>query len=305
MKEDLIRMFEWFGHHKILRQFVLDAEVVNDEPLRVGAGKTATFEPVDLIVLKVYDVRKKSYLPIIPGSSWKGVFRAHSYRLCVSRNLKVCEGLPRATHLSGNDFYQLEGLGADHLSKLRALVNGDIKACLLDLMFGAPGYRSHVDFSDSLPLNSYKLGYRTMVAIDRRTGTAGRGMLFSVEYVEPGCVFSFRLVARNLPNYALGLIAEVLQDINSGMVRVGGLKSRGFGRVKIRNLRIWVRESEGTPLRALDPIDSEVPVNAEEISGEEAWDTLKKLIEVWHKSLEKLRRVSNSDWRWGVVFEAG
>jgi len=194
-----------------------------------------------------------------------------------------------------------EGLDISIDAKLRAVVEGSIPICLLDLIFGGPSILSHVRFGDSLPLNEARLGYRTMVAIDRRTGTARRGALFSVEYVEPGAEFGFRLVATNLPNYALGLLAEVLRDINDGVVRIGGLKSRGFGRVEFRELRVRIRDYGGKALRALDPIDEGLDVGADVIEGSDAWRLLNELSNVWRRSLDRLRKVSSKGWKWGVV----
>ncbi len=297
-----IKPFEWFGHHKILRYVSIEAEVVNEEPLRVGAGKEASvFEPVDLVVLKMYDVARRTYIPVIPGSSWKGLFRAHAVRICRALGLEVCDGVPGSTCLRGNDFIDYERRNISLESKLDLLINATIRICLLDLIFGGPGFLSHVAFSDSLPVEDFKLGYRTMVALDRRTGVSSRRALFKVEYVEPGARFNFGITTKNLPNYALGLLAEILGDLNNGVIRVGGLKSRGFGRVKIENLVFRIREFGGEPLRALDPIDSSVEVASQKLEGKDAWELLNKLIDVWYGSLEKLRMVSENRWRWGVV----
>lgn len=295
-----IYSFEWFGHHKLLRHVVIEAKVINIEPLRVGAGRNASlFEPVDLVVLKTYDASRDKYLPVIPGSSWKGVFRSHAYRLCRTYGLNVCTGIPGS--ISCTDVKVITKLKPVVDLELRTIVNaeGNIRLCLLDLIFGSSGFLGHVTFSDSLPLSDVKLGYRSMNAVNRRTGASQA--LFHVEYIEPGAEFNFRLIATNLPNYALGLLSEVIMDINDGIVRVGGLKSRGFGRVEFRDLRIKVREYGGRALRALDPIDEELNVGKEVIEGREAWDLLNDLIRVWRGSLEKLRRVSNEGWRWGVV----
>ncbi len=295
--------FEWLGHHKLLRYLIIKAKVTNIEPLRVGAATvTSMFEPVDQVVLKVYDLRRGNYVPVIPGSSWKGVIKAHAYRLCLTYGLNVCSGIPGESHVdSPRILQQLDNY--DVSSKLRFIIDGDVKLCILDLIFGAPGLLSHVVIKDSLPINEPKLGYRTMVAINRRTGSSARTALFSVEYVEPGCEFEFELICKNLPNYAVGLIAEVIKDINEGIVKVGGLKSRGFGRVEFKGLSIKVREFGGTPLRALDPIDQEIKLGKDEVSGSEAWGLLNELIKVWHNSLEKLRKVSEANWRWGVILE--
>ncbi len=299
-------LFEWIGHHKLFRQVTVRAKIRGLEPLLVGAGKEAILEsPADITLLKILDVRSGSLKPVIPGSSWKGAFRAHAVRLCRTCGLNVCDGVPRSTCLRGTEFKQLERAGASIFDKLNMIVTGGISVCILDLIFGAPGILSHVFFNDSYPTNNYRIGYRTMVAIDRRTGASSRSALFTVEYVEPGAIFDFTLIVENLPNYALGLLFEVLKDLNEGIVKVGGLKSRGFGRVAVESLSIAIKEfgSNVKALRALDPIDEKVDVGTEVLEGEEAWELVDNLIGVWHRSLDKLRKISDEGWRWGAVVE--
>ena len=302
--------FEWFGLHKLLRRVVLEGVVVNDEPLRVGAGAGGYFEPVDLVVLKV-KLPGKGAVPVVPGSSWKGVFRSTAYSIALVEGLKVCEGLPNATCMQGNEFEYVERAGEGLSKKLEMLVKADgVKACLLCLIFGSPSLASHVYFGESYPLDGYALGYRTCVAISRRTGAAYRGMLFTVEYVEPGCKWSFRLVAENLPNYALGLLAEVIEHISSGLVKVGGLKSRGFGRVHFEDLKLRVYSPKPEEygvyagvLKPLDPVDSEVRWTGSSMvaEGEDACRVLEELRGAWRRGLDALKRVSKEGWRWEVV----
>ena len=108
-------------------------------------------------------------------------------------------------------------------------------------MFGSPSYLSKVTFSDSIPVRrdggwNFSVGIKPGIAISRKTGSVRRGAFFRVEFVEPGSVFTFIMSAMNLPNYLLGILANVILDMNSGYVKVGGFKTRGFGRVEIRNL---------------------------------------------------------------------
>ena len=292
--------FEWFGHDVLLRELVVEAVVENVEPLRVGAGKAAAmFEPVDLVVLKVRDKSGRE-VPVVPGSSWKGAFRANSVRHARGAGLAVCDGVPDATHLKGNEFYELERERAGRSKMLSAILDGWVKLCLTCAIYGAPSFLSHVFLGDSTPKDTFSLGTRTMVAIDRRSGAAARRALFTVEYIEPGTRFSFYMRASNLPNYALGLLAENLLDLDRGVLRVGGLKSRGFGKVEFRELKIkvWEREPEGDLLKPLDPIDSGVPLKNWELSDERAWSLVKELAHTWRESLDKLRKVSAEGWRW-------
>ena len=304
--------FEWFGHHKLLRMVRVEANVINEEPLRIGAGKVASvFEPVDLVVVKVFDPKTGKYIPFIPGSSWKGVFRAHAVKISKTCGLgNVCEGIPNSTCLEGKEFYDYERHGVDERTKIELILQGSIKCCLLCLIFGTPGIFSHVVFHDSMPIFEPKLGYRTMTAISRRTGTVKPGALYSVEYVEPGSKFTFSLEAINLPNYAIGLLMNVIKHIDLGLVKVGGMKTRGFGKVHFENYKLSVYTIDDRygvvngKLKALDPIDSDITWSKKAVvKDKEAEKVIDEFINAWNKALPLLKKINDANWRWGVIGE--
>lgn len=303
-----VESFEWFGLHKLKRRVVIRGKVVNEEPLMVGAGRATLLDPTDLVIAKLRNANDEEF-PFIPGSSWKGALRSYAIKLMRSQGLEVCDGLPRSTHLKGNEFKRFdesktpaESITENIANIISGIANAKPRVCLACMIFGAPGLASHARFYDSYPVGGYRLGYRTMVAIDRRTGTARRRALFSVEYVEPGAEFSFRVELINLPNYAVGVIAESLLDMDNGLLKVGGLKTRGFGWVRIKELSIKVYDySSGSWLEdsvpGLDPIDSEVRL------GSDWRETLLNFTEAWRASINKLRRVSEAGWRWVTLLE--
>jgi len=303
--------FEWIGHHKLLRIVTIEGALENVEPLHVGAGKKKGWEVADLIVLKVFDSKREETVPVIPGSSWKGVFRSETVALARQHGLDVCDGLPKATCLEGNEFEEIEKNAPSEESlrlKLQSIAGGNIPGlgkgpCLLCLIFGTPGLRSHVYFYDSFPLGGYRIGYRTSVAISRRTGAAAHGSLFAVEYVEPGCIFGFRFTAVNLPNYALGLISTIMKRIDLGLVKIGGLKSRGYGTVrflydKFKITVFGIKGVENGELVPLDPYDYGVKMSENTVEEKEAKRVLEELSSACSKSLEKLKEVSSKGWKW-------
>jgi len=120
-----------------------------------------------------------------------------------------------------------------------------------------------------------------------------RGALYTVEFVEPGARFRFLITSRNLPNYALGLVGTIIRMINSGEVKIGGFKTRGFGAVKIDKLSLKVKDhprSEEAALKPLDDKDQRVElgglVRMENgwlaAEGEDAWIILKRLEDAWY-----------------------
>lgn len=288
--------FHWVSHTPTIRTVFILGKVINKEPLRIGSGKTIALTSVtDLEVLKVYNNKIGGYVPVIPGSSWKGVFRSHAVSLLRSYGVNVCDGVPGATCLKGDEWISYRDYGLQE--KIRAIVDGELRMCLLCLVFGSAGYSSHIRFSDSQPLDSWRLGYRTGVSIDRRTGAARRRALYTVEYVEPGAVFDFSIMAKNVPNYVLGLLITIMNDISSGVVKIGGFKSRGFGWVEFKDLRLEVVNSRGQKilgkLEPLDPIDKDV-----EIKGEWGEDS-PKFVQIFLDSIGKLAEISARGWRWG------
>jgi len=305
--------FEWMGHVKTLRHVLISAKVINEEPLRIGAPKE--FIVLEDEVLKTNLEGKE--VPVIPGSSWKGVFRSGSVTIARSSGINFCDGLPKSTCLEGREFHQAEGKSEGWVRKLDMIISGEVMLCLGCLIFGSQSFHSHVFFTDSYPIGDFSLGYRTGTAISRRTGAAQRRSLYTIEYVEPGCEFSFEMRAENLPNYALGLISSVISLLNLGMLKVGGQKSRGFGKVRFEDLRIKVysmsHEKYGVSkgkLKPLDPIDLEVPWLGREseeamVEGEEARTQLEEFKRAWRSAEEKIRKISLEGWAWIAAGRSG
>ncbi len=286
------KKWEWLGNHKILRRITVSGEVKNIEPLIIGSGRTRRIRETTYSLVLKYRTDKGETI-VIPGSSWKGVFRATANRIMMINNLYACSGLPRETCLKGKEFEEIEkNENLDFISSIRAkiesIISNKIQLCLLCRIFGSPGYFSHVTFMDSFPINTYKLGYRTMVAINRRTGAAYKRALYSVEYVEPGTLFNFKFIAFNLPNYAVGLLAEVLMEIHHGIVKIGGLKSRGFGRVKFEKINIDIYNPETKSkeiIKALDPYDEDIKYTSD------SWKLIEEFRRVWRNVSKKLQKV--------------
>jgi len=298
-----MQAFEWIGHHVVKRAVVIEGVVENIEPLRVGSGKGVALESLtDLEVLKVYDAKKGKFAPVIPGSSWKGVFRSSAVAIARSLELtNVCDGIPGSVHPFIESEHINEWKRLPVGERIRRVIEGEISLCILCLIFGSTALHSHAVFHDSVPISEYRLGYRTGIAIDRRTGAARRGALYTVEYVEPGAKFSFRLEADNLPNYAIGILAQVIMDIGSGFVKIGGLKSRGFGAVRFVDLKVRVFDREAGDfiekgvIKALDAIDRPV-----EITGEWRKD-LEAFRGVFLSTLPILKKVNDLGWKWSAA----
>lgn len=290
----------WTSSRVLLRETVLRGELVNLSPLRIGAGGEPPLgSPVDLAVIRINMDGAK--VPYIPGSSLKGTIRSQASAIAMRKGLEVCSGLSKSTCMENKRYVDTE-TGEQRLSDFieKELRYGSPEkateaffktACLMCRIFGAPSYASKVTFSDAYPVGNVRLGVRTGVAISRKTGAVAFGP-YQVEYVEPGSRFTFSVTMRNLPNYALGLIAYVLKMMMDGEVAIGGFKTRGFGKITIENLIVMNREA-GEPSLTLKSLekDTDIELNISDYAKvEEDWAVSKggdclslmdKLVEVW------------------------
>jgi len=285
----------WIDHDVIKRIVEVNATVECVDPIRIGVGRSPPLtSAADLLTLKVKI--GDEYFPCIPGSSWKGVFRSTCEKIAKVYAVKdVCSGLTKQTCFD-NIKKTLFDMIKSNLPReqIRDLVWNN--TCVLCKIFGGPSYSSNILFGDSYPLiingkPCFKIGYRIGIAIDRKTGSVKRGALYNVEYIEPGSKFNFSIRAYNLPNYALGLVFYALNELHEGRVRVGGFKSRGFGRIVFRDLKIRKCFSSGpsSKFEAIDEHDKEVVVDGDPWLNEDyAWSLVKKLMEVWCEVASKL-----------------
>ena len=295
-------MIPWSSHRILRREIEIGGYLVTESPLKIGAGREPPLgSTVDLAVIRIR--LKGNDVPYIPGSSIKGVFRSVATSLALEKGLKVCSGLSRQTcmDLEVNGRTLLESIqeSLKRGENDKAIKEFHEKSCLLCKLFGAPSFTGHVNFSDAYPISEegeilgVPVHIKTGIARDRRTGAVYRGALYQVEFVEPGARFRFFIRATNLPNYSIGLLAKILRMINEGWVRLGGFKTRGFGKVKVENLSLKVRgEIDGYNLKAIDEFDEQVNLkNIADYSngwlsalGGSAWNALKLFEEVWDRA---------------------
>jgi len=287
----------WIGHSTRHREMLLRFKIKNIEPLRIGSGVGAKLTSlVDLPVLKVMiDGVEKPY---IPGSSLKGVFRSFMDVLIRSNGGYTCQGVGGNLCFNRVKYYVEEYSRGGKYDELKRVIWENY--CLSCKTYGSGSYRSKVYFSDFFPENDVFIGVKPGVGIDRKTGTAARGALYQVEFVHPGALFTGGIRVFDVSNYVLGIIGLTLVEINEGRIKIGGFKSRGFGRVSIEDLRIGITfytsiggevKDDRLLLKRMDPIDVDVEYsfggsngakideNTVELTGEKAWGLVKSIIE--------------------------
>lgn len=306
----------WTSSSVNMRESTFRGYIENISPLRIGTGREPPLSSlVDLAIIKI---RYGGYeIPYIPGSSLKGLFRNQAGKIATSLGLSVCSGLAKENCMGiktltvrGRE-YALRSLIDEYMRDGRSSEAMEYffnNVCIICKIFGSMMYRSRVIFSDAYPTDErgnllpFKLGSRTGITIDRRTGAVARGALYEVEYVEPGCWFKFEVRCHNLPNYALGLLSSIIKMIDDARIKIGGFTSRGYGSVRIKNLEVLVKSynssREGKILPSLEhAVDEEIDVSdISELrdgllyfSKDNSWKLIDKLEGVWYDAASRIK----------------
>lgn len=199
----------------------------------------------------------------IPGSSLKGVMRAHAERLLQSEGLGI------------TTTFDEEAKGA--FNQKTPGTEAYAGTCPLGRTFGTLHLKGHVAVADLVPGGREPAGsaarkeqldaanrteQRNGVSIDRLLGSARNKRLFDQEVVVDGR-FDGRILLRNVQLYQLALVLLVLRDLGEGYTQLGSGTSRGNGfvTVDLHELRIETRAGQS-------PADSLAGVGGLSLAGE-------------------------------------
>ena len=112
-------------------------------------------------------------------------------------------------------------------------------SCYVCRVFGSPWLASKASFKDLTlkhPEFWFEGGYqvRTGVGIERDSGAAKEGVLYSSELVPPGTQFSWEIVVENADlTYEEPLLYLGLREMAQSRIPLGGGRSRGLGWVSL------------------------------------------------------------------------
>jgi CRISPR-associated RAMP protein (TIGR02581 family) len=213
--------------------------------LRVGAGRSEEVAATDLPVVKTVDD-----LPYIPGSSFKGAWRAFTETvlrtvqaqpevqdhnlacLSASKGNERSPGDEPGCCLTAREVQDLKEAHRNDPTGLDRLLRE--RSCWTCRTFGAPWLASKVLVRD-LPVVEGTFG-RTMVrdgvTIDRDMGRVSGGLKYQFEAVPAGAEFAVEILVENGSEAELGLAWLGLRAMEGGMISLGGARSRGLGRCR-------------------------------------------------------------------------
>lgn len=162
----------------------------------------------------------------LPGSSLKGMIRAHSERIARTIDDNASCNL--------FDRHGEEGRAAcgEAINKHASTPEAYQQSCPICRMYGNTLLMGRLATEDAYITGEQPVTQqRDGVGIDRFTGGASRGAKFELEVITGG-EFETTLHLQNFELWQLGLLGFVLQDLRDGLVRLGSGKSRGLGKIK-------------------------------------------------------------------------
>lgn len=177
-------------------------------------------------------------VPYIPGSSLKGVLRSRAeqiVRVLAPERMDIPDLFQRQRERekemqkrSGRDRYY----ASDPLTQL----------------FGQTYLAGRLRCADAFPVEGrpLQLNERNHVAINRITGATQGKALFNPEAVEEG-TFAAQINLINFAVWHLKLLGWLLLDLDEGYVLLGGSTTRGYGRMRVENAQVLVRDYRRDP----------------------------------------------------------
>lgn len=218
---------------KLYNEAIISYNIETVSPLFIRSGEEDPLNPISAEHSYLVLYKDGKLLPVIPGTSFKGVFRSRAEAKLRSHGHKICDLFG---YNCGKRILKKE-------KKEKTKLNGEeryIESCPVCKLFGSTALKGRAEFSDAFPTGEYRVGKRMSVAIDRITGAAKHGALFDFEYIEY-CNFEGSIKIRNFLNWHIKLLLDLFQDLDTGFITFGGLTSKGFGRMKINNIDIKIR----------------------------------------------------------------
>ncbi|WP_010248230.1 type III CRISPR-associated RAMP protein Csx7 [Acetivibrio cellulolyticus] len=223
---------------------VIKGNIVALKPIHIGVGEDS-IDPVQVDSPVLKDSRG---LPVIPGSSLKGVLRSRLEAILAN---PAFEGKWRSCNIlddSRNCYEKISKDGNVKAIKEEIRKSGDntqkryrdyaekiySMSCDVCKLFGNGHIAAKLQIKDMLCVDT-EVNYerRDGVGMDRDTGTASRGAKYGFQIVPAGIRFEFYMIAENLEDEQKKLVELLIKILEEGDISIGGMTSRGLGQIKL------------------------------------------------------------------------
>jgi len=183
--------------------------------------------------------RNGESVPYIPGSSLKGVLRSRAEQIV---RALAPDGMKIPDPFDKQQIHDLDRLLRNESGR-EAYYASDP----LTQLFGQTYLAGRLRCSDAFPVPGklLRMNVRNHVAINRITGASQGTALFNPEVVEEG-TFEAEISLTNFALWQLKLLGLLLQDLDEGYILLGGGSTRGYGRVRVENARVVLRDYRRT-----------------------------------------------------------
>lgn len=247
--EDLKMMRNLFKDYKNKGKIIVDLKLVTKEPLHIGGTeKSVKVNESDLIYIK-----RNNGDPFIPGSSFRGLLRAYVNRIShIFQDEDILKRLNiediridhRGAKTPSDSVCDLQEIFREELTpeqNMEGIAIEREKICDVCLLFGAKGYGSPLKVTDFNIEGSKVFIERNHIAIDLASDTTKDNSLFTVEAIAEGTVFKGKLILDKRGHVRqdriMRLFELILFLLKNQEVNIGGLKSRGYGRIEVIEIK--------------------------------------------------------------------
>jgi len=229
-------------HLKLKQRWVVTCRIEPLEDIHPGAGRgDISIAKPDLIVMR--RTKDPFSMPIIPGSSLKGAFRAYLSRILNSLNRSMLDKYGFKITTEDLDKFERKFTKERNINeKLKQFKN----IGTVDKLFGISGFASPIKFTDAIPSKNIDpkevVRERQHIKIDINTDKTEN--LFTVESVMPNLTFEFKIIFDELDSKLMNDSNKLFKDhfikaLEKGInLFLGGFKSRGYGYVLVKAIKV-------------------------------------------------------------------
>ena len=216
----------------------IECTFVPDGPILVRA-QTPGIDPAPADMEFQRTRRNGRSTVFLSGSGLKGVLRSHAERLLRSGGRHACDPTKMRREDEGTP---LASCGKRRLGQPQLPDFPHANQCAACFTFGSLQLAGRFRAVDAYPVDELweetnRTEVRTGVGIDRKSQGASQGVLYDSEVVVGGG-FGVRITGENFSLWQLGLLLAVLDDLDRGLVHIGGAKARGMGSVRVTDRRV-------------------------------------------------------------------
>ena len=211
--------------NKLDCRYFFEADVHLKTGLHIGTGRDGDYTDAPVM-------RTSEGIPYIPGSSVKGILRQAADKVAhlVKSQKESCflkdGGCSKVLETEyGNEIEKKGSIGNKKLNEILE------KQCPVCQLFGSQLQRGRIIINDII-FEEARTEIRDGVKIE--DGVAADGAKYDYEYVVAGVSGRLRIEAENLSPLHKELIALLMLQLKSGLIRIGGLTSKGFGAIEIK-----------------------------------------------------------------------